>query len=143
MTAVDMSRISRKVRTTTAPPPAKGGWIPKTHPGALQYSYGKPSSQSHRVFGKRVPGGAEQFRKVRKWQSGIGKVRGGLVAAGGYLWATEQGQGRGKGSLSALSIGSGSVAWKTSLGGECWSTPALSDGRVVVGCDDGKVYCFK
>ena len=49
---------------------------------------------------------------------------------------------QGKGRLLAVDIKTGGIAWTGQFGGECWSTPAPAGGRVVVGCDDGKVYCF-
>ena len=141
VTALDLSRIDPDVKTTAAELPAKGGWIPKTHPLALRYSYGRPlSSEARRVFGS---GGEEgSLERVRKWHSNVGKVRAGIVTDGAHLWVSDQGMATGKGRLLALTLDDGSVAWEYTLGGECWSTPALSDGRVLVGCDDGKVYCF-
>ena len=35
------------------------------------------------------------------------------------------------------------IVWSAALGGQCHSSPAAVDGHVVVGCDDGKVYCFR
>lgn len=33
--------------------------------------------------------------------------------------------------------------WSTKLGGTCHSSPIVADGRLLVGCDDGRLYAFR
>ncbi|MHC4914749.1 MAG: outer membrane protein assembly factor BamB family protein [Planctomycetota bacterium] len=35
------------------------------------------------------------------------------------------------------------IVWSAALGGQCHSSPAAVDGHIVLGCGDGKVYCFR
>jgi len=147
--ALDMTKMLPEVRDTSVPP-CRDGWIKGTHPGSLALGYRrgkdgrklKVSQQYHRVLGKRGMGGNVVYNKLIKWRASTGKVRSGLVSAGGYLWVASQGMKQGKGRLLAVDIKTGGIAWTGQFGGECWSTPAPAGGRVVVGCDDGKVYCF-
>ena len=145
--ALDMARIPKEIRDTSAPPD-RNGWVLGTHPGSLLLGYRvaengrKVATQLHRVFGKRGKTGKAGYRQLLKWRASVGKVRSGLVMAGGRLWVANQGIKTGKATLAARDLDTGAAAWQQALGGECWSTPAISNGRVVVGCDDGKVYCF-
>jgi outer membrane protein assembly factor BamB len=134
--AVDMAEMPVDVRDSSVPP-AKDGWIKGTHPGALALSYDK--AELHRVFSKRGKG---DIKRVTRWQAMTGKVRAGLIMGGDYLWVASQGAESGRSQLFAIRSASGEIVWKHELGGECWSTPAISGGRAFVGCDDGRVYCF-
>jgi outer membrane protein assembly factor BamB len=35
------------------------------------------------------------------------------------------------------------IVWSAALGGTCHATPVAADGCLVVGCDDGNLYCFR
>ncbi len=48
--------------------------------------------------------------------------------------------GAGDGSLYAVDLGAGEVAWRLTTGGRIRSTPAVAGGLVVVGSADGAVY---
>jgi outer membrane protein assembly factor BamB len=47
------------------------------------------------------------------------------------------------GTLFALHIANGSVAWKMQTGGSIFSSPAVADDQVVFGSGDGNVYCLQ
>ena len=44
---------------------------------------------------------------------------------------------------SALGLTDGKRIWSYETGRPITSSPAVADGMVIVGCDDGMVYCFK
>ena len=47
------------------------------------------------------------------------------------------------GSLWALQASTGTVLWRDTTGGHMtWSSPAVANGVVYVGSDDGNVYAF-
>jgi len=46
------------------------------------------------------------------------------------------------GYVKALDAISGTLLWSYKTGGKIFSTPAVSNGRLVVGCTDGYIYCF-
>lgn len=46
------------------------------------------------------------------------------------------------GYVKALDAISGTLLWSYKTGGKIFSTPAVSKGRLVVGCTDGYIYCF-
>ena len=50
--------------------------------------------------------------------------------------------GSGDGSIYAVNIKSGKEKWSFELGDNIRSSPAIVDGKLVIGCDDGKIYCF-
>ena len=50
--------------------------------------------------------------------------------------------GSSDGRLYVLDAVSGSKAWEFDTGAAITASPAVSDGRVVVGSQDGRLYCF-
>ncbi|HXU78075.1 MAG TPA: PQQ-binding-like beta-propeller repeat protein, partial [Methylomirabilota bacterium] len=46
------------------------------------------------------------------------------------------------GRLFFLSLDKGKELWSYDIGQPVESSPAITDGRVVIGADDGNVYCF-
>ncbi|MCK9627032.1 MAG: PQQ-binding-like beta-propeller repeat protein [Bacteroidales bacterium] len=46
------------------------------------------------------------------------------------------------GVVKALDAKNGSLIWSYKTGGKIFSTPAVSKGRLVVGCTDGYIYCL-
>ena len=46
------------------------------------------------------------------------------------------------GRLYLLSLAQGKEVWSYDAGQPIESSPAVADGRVVIGVDDGAVYCF-
>ncbi len=62
----------------------------------------------------------------------------GAVQAGKYvLYADESGY------IKALDASTGREKWSFATEGKIFSTPAVSDGRVVIGSTDGYIYCLK
>ena len=47
------------------------------------------------------------------------------------------------GKLCVVSLKSGTEVVSYEIGEPISSTPAVVNGRVIVGCEDGKVYAFK
>lgn len=47
-----------------------------------------------------------------------------------------------RGRFHAIDMKSGKSAWETDLGSRFTASPAVSDGRVVIGNEDGTLYCF-
>jgi len=41
-----------------------------------------------------------------------------------------------------LSLGDGKELWSYEIGQPIDSSPAVADGKIVIGSDDGGVYCF-
>ena len=41
-----------------------------------------------------------------------------------------------------MDVKSGKEKWSFELGDNIRSSPAIVDGKLVIGCDDGKIYCF-
>ena len=50
--------------------------------------------------------------------------------------------GSGDGSLYGVDIQNGKEQWSFELGDNIRSSPAVVGGKLIIGCDDGKVYCF-
>jgi outer membrane protein assembly factor BamB len=46
------------------------------------------------------------------------------------------------GRLYAVKLADGSEAWSYEIGQPIGSSPAIASGRVVIGGEDGNVYCF-
>jgi outer membrane protein assembly factor BamB len=47
-----------------------------------------------------------------------------------------------RGRLHALDMNTGHELWQTDVGGRFSASPAVSDGRIVVGNEDGTLYCL-
>jgi outer membrane protein assembly factor BamB len=47
-----------------------------------------------------------------------------------------------RGRLHAVDMATGQEAWETEIGGQFIASPAVSDGRIVIGNDDGVLYCI-
>jgi outer membrane protein assembly factor BamB len=47
-----------------------------------------------------------------------------------------------RGRLYALEVDTGAQAWEYEAGGKFIGSPAVSEGRLVIGNEDGTVYCF-
>ena len=62
-----------------------------------------------------------------------------VVAADGALYFGSSADG----TVSSLNAADGSLRWTALTGGPVRLAPALSDGRVYVGSDDGHVYCLR
>jgi outer membrane protein assembly factor BamB len=41
-----------------------------------------------------------------------------------------------------VGLDTGKQLWSYEIGKPIQSSPAIADGKVVIGCDDGVVYCF-
>jgi outer membrane protein assembly factor BamB len=41
-----------------------------------------------------------------------------------------------------VSLTDGKELWSYEIGKPIDSSPAVADGKIVIGCDDGNVYCF-
>jgi outer membrane protein assembly factor BamB len=50
--------------------------------------------------------------------------------------------GSGDGNIYAVDVNTGKELWSYDIGESIRSSPAISGGRLVIGCDDGKVYAF-
>ena len=50
--------------------------------------------------------------------------------------------GSGDGRLYLVSLATGERIWSYDLGKELNASPAVADGLVVIGCEDGMVYAF-
>jgi outer membrane protein assembly factor BamB len=48
-----------------------------------------------------------------------------------------------RGRIHALDVAEGKELWQTDVGGRFTASPAVSDGRVVIGNDDGVLYCIR
>jgi len=46
------------------------------------------------------------------------------------------------GRVYLVSLKTGKELWSYEAGQPIGSSPAIADGRIVIGCDDGFVYCF-
>ena len=46
------------------------------------------------------------------------------------------------GVVKALDAKNGRLIWSFKTGGKIFSTPAISDGKLVIGCTDGYIYCL-
>jgi outer membrane protein assembly factor BamB len=46
------------------------------------------------------------------------------------------------GQLYCLELGSGKVIWSAALGGPIAASPAITDRHLVIGTQDGLLYCF-
>jgi outer membrane protein assembly factor BamB len=46
------------------------------------------------------------------------------------------------GRLYFLSLDKGKEVWSYEVGRPVGSSPAVADGKIVIGADDGNVYCF-
>ena len=44
--------------------------------------------------------------------------------------------------MYAVDVNTGKELWSYDIGESIRSSPAISGGRLVIGCDDGKVYAF-
>jgi outer membrane protein assembly factor BamB len=50
--------------------------------------------------------------------------------------------GSADGRLYAVDVASGKEVWKFEGGGSFTASPAVAAGRLVIGTDDGNLYCF-
>lgn len=50
--------------------------------------------------------------------------------------------GSGDGRLYAIDVKSGAKLWQFAAGGAVTASPAVADGRLVIGNDAGQLYCF-
>ena len=50
--------------------------------------------------------------------------------------------GSGDGRLYLVSLAAGKKLWSYDLGKELTASPAVAEGLVVIGCEDGVVYAF-
>jgi outer membrane protein assembly factor BamB len=50
--------------------------------------------------------------------------------------------GTADGRLTALDVKSGKKAWEYEAGGDLNASPAISNGKLVIGNKDGTLYCF-
>ncbi len=48
----------------------------------------------------------------------------------------------GDGRLYALDVKTGEKLWEYEAGGGFTASPAVAQGRLVIGNDDGELYCF-
>jgi outer membrane protein assembly factor BamB len=46
------------------------------------------------------------------------------------------------GRMYVLSLDQGKELWSYEIGQPVGSSPAVSDGKVVIGSEDGSIYCF-
>lgn len=46
------------------------------------------------------------------------------------------------GVVKAVDAGNGNLIWSYKTGGKIFSTPTISDGKLVIGCTDGYIYCL-
>jgi len=46
------------------------------------------------------------------------------------------------GRLYVVSLTTGKELWSYEIGQPIESSPAVADGKIIVGCNDGSVYCF-
>ena len=64
-------------------------------------------------------------------------------ATGNDNWAMFRGDLQHNGSIAANGPTENvSLLWKFETGSPIWSSPAVAEGRVYVGCRDGNIYCF-
>src|SRR5262252_6107801 len=71
-----------------------------------------------------------------RWQTKVeGRVRGAPVLSGKRLYVASV-----SGFLHAIGTDTGRLEWRFKAPAAIYSTPSLSDGRVLFGCSDGKVY---
>ena len=50
--------------------------------------------------------------------------------------------GSGDGRLYLVSLATGKKLWSYDLGKELTASPAVADGLVIIGCEDGALYAF-
>jgi len=60
-----------------------------------------------------------------------------LVIAGDRVYF-----GTKRGQLVALDVATGDQRWQFEAGGGFTASPAVSDGKLVIGSTDGTLYCF-
>src|SRR6185369_1644123 len=73
-----------------------------------------------------------------RWQISLeGAVRGSPILQGELLYVPSL-----AGFLNAINIRSGRLQWRFKAPAAIHSTPSLSLGRVLFGCDDGKVIAI-
>ena len=46
------------------------------------------------------------------------------------------------GDIHALDLATGKSAWSFEAGSQILASPAIADGRMVIGTADGQLYCF-
>lgn len=80
-------------------------------------------------------GTGEQFIEIKL---GTLVVDGALAIAGDTLYFAAQ-----DGQLYVCDARTGAVRTRLRLGGPVFSSPAISDGLLYVGCQDGKLYCVR
>ncbi|MCC6492461.1 MAG: PQQ-binding-like beta-propeller repeat protein, partial [Pirellulales bacterium] len=47
-----------------------------------------------------------------------------------------------RGRLHAVDLATGKPTWEEEVGGRFSASPAVADGRVVIGNEDGTLYCL-
>jgi len=61
-----------------------------------------------------------------------------LAVAGDTLYLAAQ-----DGTVRFLDVRTGAERRRVALGGKVFSSPAIADGRLYVGCQDGRLYCIE
>lgn len=77
-------------------------------------------------------------KKVGEQKFGVLVADAALAVAGDTLYLAGE-----NGLVYFLSAKSGAVVKSVALGGKVFSSPAIADGRLYVGCQDGKLYCIE
>jgi len=69
-------------------------------------------------------------------------VEGGLALYGDYLYFGTLGFLGSGAQMYCLRQDDGDLVWQRDLSGGAWSAPLLSEARVYIGTDDGRLHCF-
>lgn len=99
------------------------------------------------AWGNRQAGGGvlalERLNGVQAWKTTTSSaIEGGLVVEQEkVLFGTMGFLGQGA-ELRCHCLADGALLWRKDLTGGVWSAPVVRDGRVYVGCEDGRVHCF-
>ncbi|MCI2082601.1 MAG: PQQ-binding-like beta-propeller repeat protein [Bacteroidales bacterium] len=104
-------------------------------PKALSEFYALPDDFPWMNFSVNAESGVRTLWRVQDVSDvGCGAV---TDESGTYALYADEG-----GTVTCLRLKDGLKVWNRTLGGKIFSTPAVSCGKVVVGCCDGGIYCF-
>ncbi len=130
-----IAKGQRSGRSATAPLDVTGPW------SQLGYNPQRTADQPFdRVLSEEVTPG-KQFRMMPYWvYSAPAPIQSSPAVADGLAFAGDQ-----SGTLSAVRIATGALAWSASVGGTVGSSPAVdrADGMVVVGSSTGSISAYK
>jgi outer membrane protein assembly factor BamB len=126
--------------------PGPGYGSPAIHNGTIYIPTWNPTKPGGMLWALPLddptPGDGVMENSSIKWSAYIGDIQGGsspIYSKGRVLVGSDDGMG-GNGKMLCFDAANGNLLWNLTMGGDVYSTPAVSDGIAFVGSMDGRMY---